>query len=1073
MPLPNKIQGAFTGGELAPALWGRPDLAKYSVGAKTLRNVFVQVEGGASNRAGTQYVFDLGEPGYFIPFEFNQSQTAGLVLYAGKIMFLHGGQVVVTNLVSSSDGYEWKESTAKAGEYYFQKTGDAPPGISQPKTLYEQDAEMLTGTVGALAEGCWGWGDHDSLGFDTLYVKVTGGGDPDSKAEGWLQIPYVIESPYAMADVPRIRFVQQYDTLLFTCRGYEQRQLVRYDHTDWRWEAQETAGGPLGSFNSEPGKLLSIALEVWDGERKYNPGRTVTNETKTLLTASWIGTTRSYNRNPTIKADCAIGAYDYKTLNAPATGVTRVFPYTLIRVAKGSTLTVGKKIRINLTFTESSGLTTYEAETTINALYTGTTYQYIRCNLGWEFAYRSTPLRVEDAWSSPRGNAVPSYPAGVTFTDAGVAAQSEYDKRLFVMMYGTNTANGGGALTSAVSGNVVQISAPTTAYLSIAQSENVEPEVATDWALSWQKLGSVPSEVVNVEISSSGFAPFTENDVGRIVALVNDTVDKTGSYSWAIGTSYSTAAYMLGEITFWTEGTWAGKVYLQKSLDDGETWSDIVSIHSNSDHNGSLTREIFELGTMVRVKGVITTATCKVYIRSNSTYSNVFKIVQFISSGSVVGVQQSGAVSPFSTSLWALGYFGDSSGWPNSVTMHQQRVFYGGTSAFPKKIWGSRSGNYVNFAASDMQLSTEPIDADISLAKQYEIRHLVPLKSLLILTSGSWHSLSGTDGSLTPTNGEVTLHGYGGVSDKIRPLIAGLSVLCVQDDDRTISELRYSLASDGYDRTEEMGIFSKHLFRGKKITGWTYQKDPNDLILVTMSDGGVLPFTFLREQEVWAWCRWDTDGEFLQVGSVKSSDELEDEVYFIVKRTINGVERHFIEYLTPRLPDSQMVDGVFMDCSVTYEGSPATVIQGLKHLEGKAVAVLADGKVINGKTVSGGQITLEMAASKVHVGLPYVSDIQTLNLELGESTTSQGRKKAVRKVVLRCHDTKGFKVGPSVDKLTVPNEWDKLAAGKLFTGDVDIRIKGDWNTEGAVFIRQADPLPMTINAVIPFFELGE
>ena len=137
------------------------------------------------------------------------------------------------------------------------------------------------------------------------------------------------------------------------------------------------------------------------------------------------------------------------------------------------------------------------------------------------------------------------------------------------------------------------------------------------------------------------------------------------------------------------------------------------------------------------------------------------------------------------------------------------------------------------------------------------------------------------------------------------------------------------------------------------------------------------------------------------------------------------------------------------------------------------MAVLADGKVINGKTVSGGQITLEMAASKVHVGLPYVSDIQTLNLELGESTTSQGRKKAVRKVVLRCHDTKGFKVGPSVDKLTVPNEWDKLAAGKLFTGDVDIRIKGDWNTEGAVFIRQADPLPMTINAVIPFFELGE
>jgi hypothetical protein len=361
----------------------------------------------------------------------------------------------------------------------------------------------------------------------------------------------------------------------------------------------------------------------------------------------------------------------------------------------------------------------------------------------------------------------------------------------------------------------------------------------------------------------------------------------------------------------------------------------------------------------------------------------------------------------------------------------------------------------------------------VSLAKQYELRHLVPLKSLLILTSGSWHSLAGTDGTLTPTNGDVTLHGYGGVSDKLVPLIAGLSVLCVQDDNRTISELRYSLASDGYDRTEEMGIFSKHLFRGKTITGWAYQKDPNDLVWVTLSDGSLLSFTFLREQEIWAWTRHDTAGEFLRVGSIKSSSGSDDEVYFLVKRNINGTDRYFIEYLTQRLPDAQMEDGVFMDCSVSYDGAPATVIQGLDHLEGEEVAVLADGKVVTGKTVEGGQITLSEAASKVHVGLAYTSDIETLNMELGESTSSQGRTKAIRKVTLRCQESKGFKVGPTADKLTPPNEWDKLADGDLFSGDVEQRIKGDWNTAGSVFIRQSAPLPMTVNAVIPFFELGE
>lgn len=1085
MALPNKIQGAFTGGELAPALWGRPDLAKYSIGAKTLRNAFVQVEGGGSNRSGTRYAFELGENCYFIPFEFNQSQTAQLVFYDGKIMFLQGGQVVVTNLVSSSDGYEWKASPANAGEYYFQKLGDASPGIIQPKALYEDGVEMPAGTIGALAAGQWVWGDNDSLGFDTLYVKVTGGGDPDAKADGWLQMPYVIESPYAIEDLPSLRFAQQYDTLVLACRGYKQRQLVRYDYDDWRWEAQEIVGGPLGPINSDKSKVIDIAIENWSSDRNYTPGEVVRPASVVNATASWIGTIQSFERNTTIKGDLTTSAipsgerYYSSSIKLDNFGYELVYyPFTFIRIAKSSGLAAGDQISISLTFIEVGGASAYSSSGTINNKYSGTSYDYISVNFGWK--YRSSITVPYETECIPRGLDSPDDPDGLTYPVA-TGFWGEYEHRIYCLQIGTNEANGGGAMVSAVSGNLQKISGGAAAYESIAPSNDIEPGIDTGWALFWRSIGSIPAEVINVEITASGHAPFDSNQIGVNFGLSDPDIDRTMSYQWVSAgstTVYSDEIMVLGEVTMWTEKTWKGKLHLELSTDQGKTWEESASIHSkNLDHNGTLVREIVGVGTLVRMKfepgGGGSSDYLYAYLRAESTFTHVLEITHFHSDQKAIGRLVYGDAAPFSTTLWSWGVFGESPGYPNTVTIHQARMIYGGTVSSPKNLWGSRTGDYTNFASSDLQLATEPINAEVSLAKQYEIRHLVPLKSLLILTSGSWHSLAGSDGSLTPTNGDMTLHGYGGVSDAITPLVAGLSVLCVQDDDRTISELRYSLASDGFDRTEELAIFSKHLFRGKTITGWAYQKDPNDLVWVTMSDGTLLSFTFLREQEIWAWTRHDTAGEFLRVGSVKSSAGGDDEVYFLVKRNINGADRYFIEYLTPRLPDSQIEDGVFMDCSISYEGSPATVIQGLEHLEGAAVAVLADGKVIPGHTVSGGQITLAAAASKVHVGLAYSSDIETLNLELGESTTSQGRKKAVRKVVLRCQDTKGFRVGPSVDKLTVPNEWDKLAAGELFSGDIEHRIKGDWNTEGSVFIRQSDPLPMTINAVIPFFELGE
>jgi len=134
------------------------------------------------------------------------------------------------------------------------------------------------------------------------------------------------------------------------------------------------------------------------------------------------------------------------------------------------------------------------------------------------------------------------------------------------------------------------------------------------------------------------------------------------------------------------------------------------------------------------------------------------------------------------------------------------------------------------------------------------------------------------------------------------------------------------------------------------------------------------------------------------------------------------------------------------------------------------VAVLADGVVVTGKTVSGGAITLATAASKVHVGLPVAADFESLGAEYNAGDgTSMGKKRRISSVTPRVYRTAGGQIGQDATHL---HDIRYLAAG-LFTGSLEPQpIESDWTREGRVFIRQDDPLPLTIIAIIPDVEHG-
>lgn len=158
-----------------------------------------------------------------------------------------------------------------------------------------------------------------------------------------------------------------------------------------------------------------------------------------------------------------------------------------------------------------------------------------------------------------------------------------------------------------------------------------------------------------------------------------------------------------------------------------------------------------------------------------------------------------------------------------------------------------------------------------------------------------------------------------------------------------------------------------------------------------------------------------------------------------------------------------------------YVRQPFATIGGLWHLEGKEVVALADGNVVSGKTVSGGVITLSSKASRVHVGLRYVSDLQTLDPEF-PGQTIQGKPIRVPRATIRFKDSRGLAIGPTFEDLEEMKQREFEVYGQptqLLTGDKEIDLESDWETGGRICMRQIHPLPMTILAVVPFLDVGD
>ena len=207
--------------------------------------------------------------------------------------------------------------------------------------------------------------------------------------------------------------------------------------------------------------------------------------------------------------------------------------------------------------------------------------------------------------------------------------------------------------------------------------------------------------------------------------------------------------------------------------------------------------------------------------------------------------------------------------------------------------------------------------------------------------------------------------------------------------------------------------------------------------------------------------------------AVVPTDDKEYQTWVIVKRTINGATKRYVEYLNELdFDETDNTSFNFLDSALSYSGSAATNISGLAHLEGQVVAILADGSTHPNKTVSSGAITLDRSAKDVKVGLAFTSLLQTMRLDAGsQDGTSQGKTKRIYDITVRMFETIGIEVGPNLDdmeRIPFRSSADLMDEGiPPFTGDKEIEFRGNYETDGFIYVRQTQPLPFTILSLYP------
>lgn len=453
------------------------------------------------------------------------------------------------------------------------------------------------------------------------------------------------------------------------------------------------------------------------------------------------------------------------------------------------------------------------------------------------------------------------------------------------------------------------------------------------------------------------------------------------------------------------------------------------------------------------------------------------KITGYTSTTVVTAVLAGPPMNTASPINWRLGAFSDESGYPSSVCFFQERLCWGGTSAKPVSVWASKAGILEDHGISNPLVDDDAISITMLSSQVNQIRWIAEDENILVGSAGSVRTIGPADSTsaFSALNAEQRRHTTYG-SAGLTPARAGNTTIFVGRAMRNLRELLFDPGAGGY-IAPDLSVLSSHLF-ASGIVDMAWQQDPTPILWAAAGNGDLVAVTYDREQQVLGFARQQIAGGAVESVAVIPNQSGFDDLYLVVKRTINGQAKRYVEVLEREF-DADLTareDAVFVDSCLTYSGAPTAITSNLEHLEGETVAILADGVPLADQIVSGGQITLPggVTASTIHVGLAYRSAMETLPVAgPGRDGTLFGRRRKPTACYVDLLDTGDVLIGAAPGGLERPSDphggeavWD--TAADLKSGVFRCDLDSSWTGEGRgqVTIETDRPLPATVRSLI-------
>ncbi len=518
-----------------------------------------------------------------------------------------------------------------------------------------------------------------------------------------------------------------------------------------------------------------------------------------------------------------------------------------------------------------------------------------------------------------------------------------------------------------------------------------------DWSIEDANFTTGPfvdENVTDTQIRTSGTTGsitviadanlWTTGHVGALWRITHRT--ESTSLNGTLDANESSATISVsGGYDFTTHGTWTGTIRLERSFDSGTIYEAVTTRHSEDDTN-------IEFSDTEETSGVIYRVTMEDFVSGAATYNlsifdssqnGIVRITAFTDANEVTATVISDLADTVDTTRWAEGYWSNANGFPQTVVFHQERIVYAGSEKYPQTVWVSETGNlYENMTAG-----LDDDDAFVfTLQGQNPIQWMVSQDFILVGTINGAGRIGRPDEALTPLTAEFRMQAPHG-SAFIQAILAGDAVLYVERGGLKIREFVFSFERDSF-VAPDLTVLSEHITESG-IIETSYQARPESILWSVREDGVLLSLTYEnRDQGVVGWARHVTDGAFESVATIAGSNE--DEVWVIVKRTIDGSTVRYVEQFQSRKWNTQ-ADAWYLDSGLAFDGGDAVDISVITKDSPAVVKVATWPTDGNGDNLSDGDQILITGVEGMEDanGVIYTIDdasVAALSFTLNDST---------------------------------------------------------------------------------------